>query len=146
MLSETSEFVDPTQAAGMVIFSETQPPQFLLMQHRDRWDLPKGHAEPGESLLETALRETEEETGIARDQLRVDETFRFVLEYYVEHSKRGRYPKRVTYFLARVSEPCEINLTEHIGYEWRPWPTGPVQTETIDPLLSAVKTYWEERI
>ncbi|MFN3191555.1 MAG: bis(5'-nucleosyl)-tetraphosphatase [Aureliella sp.] len=143
MLSETSEFVDPMQAAGMVIFTETDPRQFLLMQHRDRWDLPKGHAEPGESLLETALRETEEETGINLDCIRVDEAFRFVLEYFVEHSKRGRYPKRVTYFLAFVAEPCEVTLTEHIGYEWRPWPSGPIQTETIDPLLEAVKQYWQ---
>ena len=51
-------------AAGMLLFALESPPKFLLMRHRDRWDLPKGHAEPGETLLATALRETEEETGI----------------------------------------------------------------------------------
>ena len=37
----------------------------LLMLRNGRWDLPKGKVEPGETLLQAALRETLEETGIA---------------------------------------------------------------------------------
>lgn len=36
----------------------------LLIQRNGRWDLPKGKVEPGETLLQAALREVEEETGI----------------------------------------------------------------------------------
>jgi len=35
--------------------------------HPDKWSLPGGHAEPGESPEETALRELYEETGLRPD-------------------------------------------------------------------------------
>ncbi|MEL7266668.1 MAG: NUDIX domain-containing protein, partial [Planctomycetota bacterium] len=44
---------------------KSAPNAFLLMRHAKRWDLPKGHSDPGETLIQTALRETQEETGIA---------------------------------------------------------------------------------
>ena len=49
------------RAAGILLMTRCKPQQFLLMRHSNRWDLPKGHCEPGESYVETALR--------ARDQL-----------------------------------------------------------------------------
>lgn len=131
-------------AAGMIIFAKTQPLSFLLLKHKDRWDLPKGHAEPGENLLETALRETEEETGIRSDQLQMDAGFQYSLEYSVKHSKRGKYQKGVHYFLAFVDEQVDIQLTEHIGYQWFEWPTGPIQQQTIDPLLAAVRSHFDK--
>lgn len=48
--------------AGAVVFS---PAGVVLLQHADgSWLFPKGHVEPGETLLETALREVAEETGL----------------------------------------------------------------------------------
>jgi 8-oxo-dGTP pyrophosphatase MutT (NUDIX family) len=38
--------------------------QFLLLRHADRWDLPKGLVEPGETPLAAAHRELWEDTGI----------------------------------------------------------------------------------
>jgi 8-oxo-dGTP pyrophosphatase MutT (NUDIX family) len=39
--------------------------QFLLTQDaKDRWTIPKGHIEPGETTRETAEREIQEETGL----------------------------------------------------------------------------------
>jgi 8-oxo-dGTP pyrophosphatase MutT (NUDIX family) len=56
------------QAAGGVVTRTRADgtPEFLVV-HRPRyddWSLPKGKAEPGESLEETARRELEEETGM----------------------------------------------------------------------------------
>jgi len=52
-------------ASGYLIFRRqgTQL-QFLLMKHPDRWDLPKGHLDPNESIPQAAIRELYEETGI----------------------------------------------------------------------------------
>ncbi len=59
----------PTEwAAGGVLhrFDGVQPSYLLVHRPRyDDWSLPKGHAEPGELLIECAIREVEEETGIA---------------------------------------------------------------------------------
>ena len=135
------------QAAGLLLFTRREPRQFLLLRHADRWDLPKGHAEPDESLLETALRETEEETGIPPADIEVDDRFRFVTEYYVQGKKRGSYRKRVTYFLGTIEQALdELQLTEHIGLQWWPWPvSGSIQVQTIDPLLAAVRQHLDSR-
>ena len=50
------------RAAGGIV---TAPDgTMLLIQRNGRWDLPKGKVESGETLLQAALREVEEETGI----------------------------------------------------------------------------------
>lgn len=131
------------EAAGFLLFHPGSTPSFLLMQHANRWDLPKGHAEAGEQILQTALRETEEETGIAAEQVRVDDDFQYVIQYAVSGGKRGDYLKRVTYFLGYVPQIIQPVLTEHIGYRWFAWPPPhPIQAQTVDPLLAAVAEHF----
>ncbi len=55
--------------AGGIVFRRNPKDQtkveFLLIQDpRDRWTIPKGHIEEGESARETAEREIREETGL----------------------------------------------------------------------------------
>ncbi|MBO7189145.1 MAG: NUDIX domain-containing protein [Alistipes sp.] len=52
-------------AAGGVVESDDE--QLLMIELRNRWDLPKGHIEAGESESVAALREVEEETGVAAE-------------------------------------------------------------------------------
>lgn len=52
------------RAAGGLVRNERK--EILFMMRRGKWDLPKGKAEPGESLETCALREVEEETGVQR--------------------------------------------------------------------------------
>ena len=112
------------------------------MEHKSRWDLPKGHADPGETIMETALRETQEETGIEAEQIDVDQEFSFSIEYEVDSKKRGKYHKRTTYFLGRIEAPVEIQLTEHIGYKWMNWPIKKdFQAQTLDPLFAALREH-----
>lgn len=52
-------------AGGVVLNRESQV--LVVNQNGDSWSLPKGHFEPGETLVEAAKREITEESGI--DQL-----------------------------------------------------------------------------
>ncbi len=130
-------------AAGFLLIAREPLPTFLLMRHRDRWDLPKGHAEGSESLIETALRETQEETGIDLAELVRDPDFRYEIEYRVRNAKRGTYDKQVTYFLGYLKSEMPVTLTEHTGFRWWSWPPQrPIQAKTIDPLLTAVREHF----
>lgn len=137
--------MDVIKSCGFLIFrNEFQ--SFLLMKHKTRWDLPKGHVDPGESDMECALRELEEETGIKPSQLTVDENFRYLDVYTVRPKKHDYQPheKNLIIFLAEIDDgETEIQLTEHIGYEWIDWnPPHEIQEKTIDPLLEFLANYW----
>jgi len=138
-------------AAGLLLATccdndKTRPDQFLLMRHRDRWDLPKGHCEAGESLVETALRETHEETGISADDISLIAGFSFSLQYPVTYASPQvvSFTKKVTYFLGWITTARPVRCTEHEGYEWFKWsPPHSIQVETIDPLLAAAAAFFE---
>jgi len=132
------------KAAGVLLLTRSNPRKFLMMRHAARWDLPKGHCEPGEKFKQAAQREMHEETGISPESCEFVEDFRFDLEYEVTYRKRpGRvFQKKVRYFLAMIDEPVKIQLTEHEGFQWWDWePPHLIQTQTIDPVLAAVEDY-----
>lgn len=61
--------VEERSAGGVVIDVRDGSAYIALIARRNRagrleWCLPKGHVEPGETLVETAVREVAEETGI----------------------------------------------------------------------------------
>jgi len=49
--------------AGGIIINDNKE-VVIVNQNHDSWSLPKGHVDPGESVLEAAIREIYEETGI----------------------------------------------------------------------------------
>jgi bis(5'-nucleosidyl)-tetraphosphatase len=125
--------------------SPETPRDFLLMRHADRWDLPKGHVDPGETEeTETALRELHEETGIPADAIELDPVFRWSTRYPVTSKRTAgeTWQKTVVIFLGRLLRDVRISTTEHHGYEWFPWqPPHAIQSRTIDPLLAAVEEH-----
>jgi 8-oxo-dGTP pyrophosphatase MutT (NUDIX family) len=137
------------RAAGILLMSVgQQPPQFLLMRHSDRWDLPKGHCEQGESFRDAALRETEEETGISPQTISLDPGFSFELSYPVTYRSGGNHTleKQVRYFLGYVRQKPKLTLTEHESAKWFDWnPPHRIQLQTIDPLLAAVSEYLKNK-
>lgn len=57
------------QTAGGIVFrrNKTNDLEILLTQDaKDRWTIPKGHIEEGETAKETAEREVREETGLQK--------------------------------------------------------------------------------
>lgn len=112
------------------------------MKHPRRWDLPKGHVDEGESEMQCALRELEEETGIGAGDIEVDPHFQFENRYLVNQKRyggKGLIEKKLLIFLGRLIRPVKIVVTEHDGYRWFDWsPPHQIQEWTIDPLLHAV--------
>ncbi len=136
------------RAAGILLFRDQPCREFLLMKHADRWDLPKGHLEAGETELEGALRELEEETGIPRSAVKLDREFRYESRYRVRPRRRPDEwaDKVLAIFLGELKEPHEVRVTEHLGWRWWPWPPQEsIQPQAIDPLLEAVDRYWKQR-
>ncbi|XP_049784356.1 bis(5'-nucleosyl)-tetraphosphatase [asymmetrical] [Schistocerca cancellata] len=107
------------RAAGFVIFRYISSKiEYLLLQAsygEHHWTPPKGHVDPGESDITTAYRETEEEAGLKKDDLKIFEDFEKTLQYNV----RGR-PKEVVYWLAQlknIDTPVQLSK-EHQEYKW----------------------------
>lgn len=131
------------RSCGFLIVKGDPIQSFLLMRHANRWDLPKGHVDPGETDLECALRELEEETGIRSDQIVVAEDFLHETRYMVSGKRYGRgkgpIEKIMRIYLGRLTEDVELTLTEHLGFEWFDWnPPHRIQAKAIDPLLEHV--------
>lgn len=136
----------PVKACGFLVFRGQPIESFLLMRHKHRLDLPKGHLDPGETDLECAYRELWEETGIRSNQVELIPDFRFTISYTIREKRFGSklVDKTVIIFLARLLEKVDIVTTEHPGFEWRSWnPPHYLQAQTIDPLLAAVAEFFE---
>jgi 8-oxo-dGTP pyrophosphatase MutT (NUDIX family) len=106
-------------AAGFVLACESGAKRRYLLLKNARhgaWGFPKGHSENDESLIETALRETREETGIT--DLHVIDGFEVSDSYQVHTPKRGDYRKTVTYFLARTPKAAHVQSDEHADSGW----------------------------
>ena len=61
---------EPIRAAGCLVYRHGADGIEVLVAHRphyDDWDFPKGKLEDGETELDCAIRETEEETGYTGD-------------------------------------------------------------------------------
>ena len=111
------------KSCGVVLCSKQK---VLLLQYatgqkegewdlQGHWDFPKGHVDKGETEIETATRELEEETGI-KNIILLD-NFRKTINYKIQKRDR-KTSKEVVFFIATTVE-TEINLShEHVDYGW----------------------------
>jgi 8-oxo-dGTP pyrophosphatase MutT (NUDIX family) len=112
------------KACGSIVFRrEKGKILFLLMKSRrwGHWDFPKGHADAAETEMQTAIRETEEETGIKG--LKFLPGFREALQYQVDitgdRTESGL--KESVYSLAESPSDNVIISHEHTDYKWLPF-------------------------
>ncbi len=89
---EFSSLFEVRKAAGGLVINKQD--KSLFIKRNGKWDLPKGHAEKGESMEETALREVEEECGI--NNLSIKEPL--LVTYHTYKLQSARILKEVHWF------------------------------------------------
>lgn len=119
MIEETS--------AGIILFRKEETKNLFLLLHypSGHWDFVKGKMEKGESIHQTAIRETKEETGVT--DITFLENFEEWIEYNFQHQGE-LVNKKVVFFLAETKTK-DIKIShEHQGYTWMDYSTSMEKT------------------
>jgi ADP-ribose pyrophosphatase YjhB (NUDIX family) len=120
-------------SAGGVVHREVRGQREVALVHRRSpplWALPKGTPDSGETLEETALRETREETGL---EVELERSISAIRYFFVRGSTR--FHKTVHFYLMRAAGgSTDAHDAEFDEVRW--WPI----TEAL-----AVMTYATER-
>ena len=102
-------------SAGVILFNELDGKFLLLNYPSKHWDFVKGKMERGETPRKTAIRETNEETGISD----VDflDGFEEEIEYYF-YADNQEIHKKVIFFLGKTKTLDIILSHEHLDFNW----------------------------
>lgn len=93
---------------------------FLILHRGGRhWAFPKGHSNPGETPVESAIRELKEETGLDIERFLQDTPF---VETYKFFKKTQMVTKRVSYYPAIVSGKLRLQVEEIQQGAWLTFP------------------------
>jgi 8-oxo-dGTP pyrophosphatase MutT (NUDIX family) len=83
------------ESAGGLVCNDNH--HILLMFKRGKWDMPKGRVESDQSIIECALREVNEETGLAIDKLNIEG--KLVSTWHTTTHKTVEYLKKTHWYL-----------------------------------------------
>jgi 8-oxo-dGTP pyrophosphatase MutT (NUDIX family) len=125
---------------GVIVFYRfPRSLKYLLIKHKKgHWSFPKGHADKGETKLEAALRELEEETGVNKIQL-LKKTVLLKEAYKFTNWKGVKILKKVNYFIAEAkNKKVKIDKYEVVNYKWCTYKTG-LERITFEESKSILK-------
>ena len=126
--------MDTIESCGLIVFNGNS---VLLIKRKDKWDLPKGKHEEGEQYRETALRETDEETGIPKIDLEISSEL-FPTQHFTKYD--GKHHLKTTHwFLAKYKGPTDHILIpqEEEGIEEIKW----ISLGIINQYLPEMRDY-----
>lgn len=110
-------------SVGVIIFKKIRKIiTYLIIKHsKGHWAFPKGHRESGERIVDTALRELYEETGI--NQVDLISKKIMLKEQYTIVKKNGEHTlKTVKYLIAKTAQKyVKIDGNEVVDYRWCPF-------------------------
>jgi 8-oxo-dGTP pyrophosphatase MutT (NUDIX family) len=132
MIEETS--------SGVVLFrKENDKILFLLLHYPSgHWDFVKGKMEEGETPHETAIRETQEETGIT------DVEFLDNYEEWIQYNFQYRgelVQKKVVFFLGETKTKDITISHEHLNFTWMDYTTAMEKTTFDNAKTVLSKSY-----
>jgi len=107
-------------SAGFVIFRRTKEgPKFLLLYDRGHdWNFPRGKLAAEEKSFQGALRETQEETGLSRRDLRIKRGFKAYEKFTFLNRDKKKVRKTIIFYLAETNKK-QVKLShEHDGFGW----------------------------
>ncbi len=108
------------KSCGFIVYKAENNENFYLIikSHNGDVGFPKGHMEPGESELQTAIRELKEETGMDVDTIH---DFRYQIEYPLPRVPDAM--KQTVYFLGKcasddiIIQETEVASAEFVTYD-----------------------------
>ena len=89
------------EAAGGIVHNELK--QLLFIYRHDKWDLPKGKIEKGETIQNAAIREVKEECGFRNLDLG-----RQVSTTYHIYEEKGRQVLKISYWFRMFSRDQDL--------------------------------------
>jgi bis(5'-nucleosidyl)-tetraphosphatase len=115
------------RSAGIIVFRRADAECLFLLilsrlTKRPLWEFPKGGVDEGETVMQAAMRELFEETGIHESEVALIPEFQRTEDYRFTSGRsdsRSLIHKQVTYFLAETTK-SEIVLSakESSEYAW----------------------------
>ena len=94
------------KSAGILIFARSTGRCLLLQRPDGHWGTPGGHLEKGETAMEAALAELQEETGFSG---------------HIVLDGGQQTTERYVLFMGEVSQEFQPKLNEeHLDYRWVP--------------------------
>lgn len=126
-------------AAGGVILNDKGE---VLMIHRlGKWDLPKGKAEPSETIKETAIREVEEECCIT-----VEATDNHLISYHTYLHKNQRVLKRTFWYQMYLVSDENMKPQLEEGIDFICWKNRNQMAKALKESYASIKYVLEHSL
>ena len=95
----------------------------LLQKNGNFWFFPKGKPESGETPLQTALRETLEESGLDRNDFKkIYDTWKLQIDYSYNTNQDGLIHKTVILYPGEITNETELEINyskeEILDFKW----------------------------
>lgn len=142
------------KSVGLIIFrynNRDKEIQYLVLYHRGTyWNFPKGKVELGESEVETAKREVQEETGLK--DIQIIKGWRQQTNFFFKEDRAGQkelIKKDFILYLAKLPKGAEVKISgEHNGYAWLNYKVAGkyLKFKSLKEIIKEADSYVSKRI
>jgi len=127
------------EAAGGIVRQRSSG-KYLFIYRNDKWDLPKGRIEEDEAVRTAAMREVEEETGVA--DLAITAALPTTLHLF---HRNGKYRLKKTYWYAMETDFDEALIPqEEEGIQKVEWVAKEEVPNLYSNIYANIRHLWEK--